>query len=327
MAITGSSGSVSQAKKARFRLKHPKSMIQRPSEPRGWICLGWRSIYVLPTATGCAFLLSLAVMLLLAINYQNSLAYALCFLLGSVFMLSLIPAWRALYGLKMQAVDSPAVFVGQRALYRLHLEPYVSKAGVCLGDSVDTLKPPSPLGDTQASFQQLQPSVRRGWCSGGVIRVESRVPFGLWVAWSWVDPEWTVLVYPKPIPTQSLNAQTNEDQGDPQPHAGLGDYNGVRRWQPGESMRRLDWKAFSREQGLLAKDFIALSSFCDVLDFEALSGDTELRLSYLCHELLLRAKTTQPFSLRLPGKHLGPDYGMSYLHECLQALALYRGKE
>lgn len=326
MVITGSSRTLKQDKKGRFW--QPTSRVQRPREPGGWISLGWRSIYVLPTATGLAFVLSLLVMLLLAINYQNSLAYALCFLLGSVFILSVIPAWRALYQLRIRAMDSPAVFAGQQAQCHLRLEPFFADGAVRFGYSIAALKPPSFLAEAVGCFQQTLQTTQRGWCYGGVIRVESRVPFGLWVAWSWVDPEWRVLVYPKPIPAQFIKNPTSSDQGSPQTQSGMGDYNGVRTWQSGESMRRLDWKAFSREKGLLVKDFVALSSTdTDLLDFDAFSGDTEQRLSHLCHELLLRAPTLKPFSVHVPGKRLGPDCGAAYVQSCLQALALYGVKE
>src|SRR5690606_34681237 len=52
--------------------------------------LNYRSIFIFPTRPGLVFLAMLAVLLLAAINYQNSMLYAFTFLLGAVFALSIL---------------------------------------------------------------------------------------------------------------------------------------------------------------------------------------------------------------------------------------------
>ena len=58
---------------------------------------------------------------------------------------------------------------------------------------------------------------------------------------------------------------------------GVDDYQGLKPWQPGDSKRRLHWKAFSRGQGLLVKDFVALAGHEPLLDLALLEGDLEAR--------------------------------------------------
>lgn len=43
------------------------------------ISLNSKRVYVLPTKAGLAFMLLLFIILLVGINYQNNLAYGLCF--------------------------------------------------------------------------------------------------------------------------------------------------------------------------------------------------------------------------------------------------------
>jgi uncharacterized protein (DUF58 family) len=104
---------------------------------------------------------------------------------------------------------------------------------------------------------------------------------------------------------------------------GSEDFQGLKSYQPGDSKRRLHWKAYSRGQGLLVKDFAALSGRDPLLDFEALAGDVELRLSLLCYWVLQLSARQQPFALSLPGQVLAPACGEQHREACLRALALF----
>ena len=84
--------------------------------------LNQRRIFIIPSRVGAAFMLALLLMLLAAINYQNSLAYGLTFLLASVFIVAILHTYRNLAGLVLQAGGTTAAFVGEQALLRVRLE-------------------------------------------------------------------------------------------------------------------------------------------------------------------------------------------------------------
>ncbi|EXF44213.1 hypothetical protein BAY1663_03355 [Pseudomonas sp. BAY1663] len=71
------------------------------------------------------------------------------------------------------------------------------------------------------------------------------------------------------------------------------------------------------------KDFASLLGSDPLLDFDALPGDTEQRLSLLCHWVVQLSERQQPFALRLPAGTIGPDSGQAHLDACLRALALH----
>lgn len=289
--------------------------------------LDQRRIFVMPTAVGMAFLLALLLMLIAAINYQNSLAYALTFLLGSVFFVAILHTWRNLAALVLQAGGSQAVFLGEQARLRVRLEsPGRLYQAVALGWPRSGLQLVDvPAGGT-CEVELSLPSEHRGWLRPGRLRVESRFPLGILVAWSWVDLQLAALVYPRPtagdLPQVGSLA---EEQNDGARASGTGgdDYQGLRPWQSGDSRRRLDWKAFSRGQGLLVKDFSALVGQEPMLDFDALDGDIEARLSLLCHWVVELAERQQPFALRIAATTIGPDTGADHRSRCLRELALF----
>ncbi len=60
----------------------------------------------MPTRAGMGLLLLLFIMLIGAINYQNSLVYAVVFTLGSLFWVGLHHTYRNLAGMELQATGS-----------------------------------------------------------------------------------------------------------------------------------------------------------------------------------------------------------------------------
>ncbi|PAU65328.1 hypothetical protein BZL41_07215 [Pseudomonas sp. PIC25] len=292
--------------------------------------LNQRRIFIIPTRVGLAFGIALLLMLLAAINYQNSLAYALTFLLGSLFIVAILHTYRNLAGLIIRAGGGGAVFVGEQARFRVRLESAGrAHQAIALGWPPATLQALDVPAQGLSECELSQPALRRGWLRPGRLRIESRFPLGILVAWSWVDLDQALLVYPRPLEGDlplSVGAQENEDdEGRRAQGPGADDYQGLKPYQPGDSKRRLHWKAFSRGHGLLVKDFAALAGRDLCLDFDALEGDPEHRLSLLCHWVLQFSERLQPFALRLPDQFLPLDNGEAHREACLRALALYGG--
>ncbi|MBA1275133.1 DUF58 domain-containing protein [Stutzerimonas azotifigens] len=295
--------------------------------PAASVRLDQRRIFILPTAVGIAFGVALLLMLLAAINYQNSLAYGATFLLGSVFVVTILHTWRNLAGLVLQAGGAAPVFVGEQARLKVRLESLgPAYQAVALGWTESGLQLLDVPAKGISEVELAMPALRRGWLRPGRLRVESRFPLGILVAWSWVDLELAALVYPRPLEGElpwSAGADDSEDEGVRAQGAGADDYQGLKPWQPGESRRRLHWKAYSRGQGMLVKDFAALVGRDLLLDLDALDADLETRLSLLCHAVLELTDRQRPFMLKLGEQVLGPGDDQAHRDQCLRALALY----
>ena len=300
--------------------------IPRASQVR----LNQRRIFIIPTRAGMAFGLALAPMLLVAINYQNSLAYALTFLLLAVFLVAILHTFRNLTGLTLKAAGGAPVFLGEQAHFRVTLESAGrGHQAIALG----WLPAPLQVQDVPAQggcdVELHLPTQRRGWLRPGRLRVESRFPLGLLVAWSWIDLDQTLLVYPQPVPGDlALTDGGADGDGEEGVHVlgtGSDDFQGLRAYQPGDSRRRLHWKAYSRGQGLFIKDFATLAGRDLWLDLERVDGDLEHRLGLLCHWVLQFSARGQPFGLRLGNICIEPDIGEAHRDACLRALALFGG--
>lgn len=297
-----------------------------PPAPR--VQLDHRRIYIVPSASGWGYLFTLALIFLAAVNYQNSMAYALAFCLGGVFVVAMLHTYRNLSGLVLLAETPVPVFAGEQAQVRLSLEGSERRhVALCVGWTANLLQRIDlELGAGQP-VALLLPTQERGWLRAPRLRVQTQFPLGLLRAWSWVDLDQRVLVYPNPqpgpLPARSGPAIDAEDHGWHVQANGVDDFQGLQTYHPGDSWRRLHWKAYSRGQALLVKTFTDVTGQDPALDFDALDGPVEARLSVLCHWVLTLAAQGRPFALTLPGQHLLAAADEPHREASLSALALY----
>lgn len=306
--------------------RFPDRWLQRRIPPGPSVQLDQRRIFIMPTLLGLAYVGALLLMLIAAINYQNSLAYALTFLLGSLFVVAILHTWRNLAGVLLRGAGSTPAFAGEPARLRVRLESCGrAHQALRLGWSANGMQETQVPAGGASEVELSVPSTRRGWLRPGRLRVESRFPLGILVAWSWVDLQLAGLVYPRPLAGELPHTAGDGDEPHDNSRAliGVDDFQGLKPWQPGDSRRRLDWKAFSRGQGLLVKDFSEPLGDEALLTLDGLSGDIEARLSLLCHRVMELSVRQQAFTLRLGAQQLGPGTGDAHRDACLRALALF----
>src|SRR5690606_12574651 len=95
--------------------------VVRRSPKGAKVVLRHKSIYVLPTRYGLAFLALLAAMWLLGTNYENNLILATAFLLLSTLIVSTLYTYKNLSGLMFQPVGTGSGFVGTHAQFSLRV--------------------------------------------------------------------------------------------------------------------------------------------------------------------------------------------------------------
>ena len=299
--------------------------LNRRIPPASSVELNQRRVFILPTRQGGAFGLALLVMLLAAINYQNSLAYGLTFLLLSLGVVTILHTYRNLAGLRLTALGADPVFAGERAGFRVRLEsPRRARQAIAVGWPERPLEYADLAGDAAAEVLLFHPTERRGWLRPGRLRVESRFPLGLLVAWSWVDLRQQALV-PSAAGRRAIPRAGRggcRDQGRALASTGVDDYQGLRAYQPGDSRRRLRWKAFSRGQGLLVKDFAALGGKTCGWNSSASAGTSKVAWAACAMQSWNspRGSSLWPGAARYApatGQRRGPA------RACLRALALF----
>jgi uncharacterized protein (DUF58 family) len=296
---------------------------------KGTVVLVHRRVYIVPTALGYLFALTLGILLIGSINYALSLGFGLTFLLAGMGLAGMAHTARNLARMAVSVGRAEAVFAGEAAQFRLYL------------DARGTFDRPAILARHVASRAQLVvdvpaggmsevvlpvPATQRGWLPLGRVMLETRFPLGVFRAWSYVEPEARCLVYPRPehsaLPAPNAEAARGALRS---PMPGNDDYAGLRTYQLSDSPRHVAWKAVARSDEMLTKQFTGEAAAELWLEWNRLSPSmgAEQRLSRLAGWVIAAERAGINYGLRLPGAEIEPAHGEAHHNACLTALALY----
>lgn len=300
-------------------------MRTAPLDTDGAAQIRSRHIYILPTGSGVLLGGVLLLMLLGSLNYQNNLGLFLTFLMGSVALVAMHHTWFNLLHLRVEARGGPPVFAGEEALFTITLsDPGIRvRSDLCLVGSDEKARV-ARGGSAQLGLRLT--TTNRGWRYLKRVGIETRHPLGLFRAWTQVQTQAQVLVYPNPAAhgpepplLPAVGESTVGDLG-----VGADDFVGPRAYRPGDSPRHLDWKALARERGLVVKQFGGDQSAQVWLDMATLpTADLETRLGLLCRQVVDAAEAGLSYGLRLPGVSIPLGRGDAHRHRCLEALATF----
>jgi uncharacterized protein (DUF58 family) len=286
-----------------------------------------KSTYILPTRAGFLLVGIILLMMIAATNYQNNLAFLLTFLILSLGLVSILFTFKNLQGLIFKIGMVESVFASQMLQVCIHLSSQSKQnhftIGTGLSDSSVYFTDVLSEHDNQIIIP-IQ-SQYRGWFKLPRIMATSSFPFGLLKVWTWFQFATPVLIYPKPIepPVKAEQGGYDEEEGATKV-SGSDDLYGLKNYQAGDPISRIDWKALARERGLFSKEFVAYQSQDLVFDWSDFpTVEKELRLSYLCYLVVEASKCNYEYSLRLPETYIPKDSGEQHKKKCLRALALF----
>ncbi len=293
----------------------------------GPVFLAQRRVYILPSKMGVYFAAMMLVMLLGAVNYNNSLAYALTFLLASVFFIAILHTYRNLLHLRIDVEQAPAVFCGDVAQVPVMLDNRRNAARYAIKLQLHDQQHINidVAGDQWQRNNVPLRTTQRGQHAVPRLTLETGFPLGLFRAWAYVQRDVSYLVYPAPdqhhrLPDKSsyhLDLQGDRGQG-------ADDFAGLRNYHAGDSLRHIHWKTVARRQGMFTKQFGGDRAVELWLDWDSLPTlDTEARLSRLTRWVLDASAAQVNYGLRLPNVHIPLNTGLIHQQHCLQALALY----
>ena len=291
--------------------------------------LGRKNIYIVPSKTALALLVMIAVLFVLGINFQNALVYGVCFWLLALLLINIFYTWRNLAGLSLQAVGVEPCFAGEKAVTEIALNSPNAQAKFALvlswagQDEVQV-----NLVNTASARVKLSHLTRqRGWFMPPRLRIASRYPTGLALAWAYLQPQVRGVVYPSPQLQQGvLQGQTSAiSNADGLEIAdGSSDFAGVRDYQTGDTPKRIYWKKFAQTGKLYTKAFVDYASHDVWLDWDSLPiTGVEARLAHLCSQVLAFHQAQRQFGLKLPDQTIPIGKGDAHQAQCLRALALY----
>ncbi|MBV0932254.1 DUF58 domain-containing protein [Marinobacterium weihaiense] len=315
-----------QLQGARRRIRRWMLSRQQPARSHR---LTQNRIFILPTRAGSVYLLLLVLLLVMAINYENNLIYALTFLLLGVFMSAIFHTYSNLAGIEVEVQDAQPCFAGEQAGFEIELKGSArrTREQLQLQLAAQTLPRILDVVQTRQRVQLDCPAAQRGWLRPGGLRLQTTFPLGLFRAWAWLNLDAKVLVYPAPLDVplpSALQPATGQGQDSLSRRAGEDDFGGLTRFEPGMSPRQVDWKSYARGRGLHAKQFEGHQDPDLWLDLDMLGGEAlERRLSKLTGWVLELSRRDVRYGIKLGSFVLPPASGEGQRTRALSALALY----
>lgn len=300
--------------------------LDRRIPPSAQITLTQRNIFIFPTKTGFAFGGLIVLLILGAINYQASLVYGVAFLLGSLFLVTILYTFRNLSGLQLQLVGARPAFVGEdvEISIRVMRPEGRSREGVQLGwpDSImQWAELAEQATDTVRLYVQAH---RRGYFNPGRLLVETYFPLGLLRAWTWVDLNVQALVYPKPVFGDFPRTVTGQrDEGQLVDPLGSDDFHDIRPYRPGDPTRHILWRSYARSNELMVKQYASYIEPRLWLTLDNVEGNLEEKVSRLTGLALKATRLEREFGLDLGTVKIRPGRGDAHLEQILKELALY----
>ena len=286
-----------------------------------------RRLYILPTRAGLAFGLLLLVMLIAGLNYTNSLALLLTFVIGGFILVGMHECQRTLQGLELVQADIADCYAGDEGVVELH---YVNPTAApkralqvrCGSERATAFElAPGALLTVPVNFQ----APHRGRHPLPRLELASTAPFGLFRCWTWLHLPLEFLVYPQPAGSRPLPRALARVVGQARATApGEDQWASLRPYQSGDNLRSIAWKAVARGAPLMVGQYEGAGGADHVLSFVGLEAlELEIRLSQVCAWAQTCARLNAASALRLPGVELPLGRGAAHHMALLRALALY----
>ena len=313
----------------RFRLGAASWAERRQGPDPLNLILRRRRVYILPSRLGITFGILVFTMILGALNYASSMGFALAFLLTGLCLVAMHHCHSNLLGTRIRFSGARPVFAGEPCEFRLAVgnDARVARYELTLHhDDFHTQPQDLRPGETR-SLALSVPTQERGLVKLRRCSIATRYPGNLFRAWSWLHMDAECIVYPEPTTHgRPLPVSGGGDGSRGVAERGDADFAGLKTAATGDPPQRIAWKAYARNEELLAKQFAGGEQREQILEWNELAGlDTEDRLSQLTRWCLDATETGSAFGLVIPGTTISLGSGRNHLHECLKALALFTG--
>lgn len=311
-----------------LRQRMDRYIAARNPVSSGQILLHNRRLYILPTRFGYLYAIMQIVLLLAAINYQNSMAYVLTFLLTALGIISLWQTHKNLLGISVQLNTPKPVFQGEDLILQftlIHENPIQRYA---IGIQYLNAAPEyTRLQPDQASTISLAlPAIRRGLFRPAGVVIFTRYPTGLFHAWSWLKFDVPILIYPKPL----YDIKLRESLADPEHSKSTvnttdgDDFAGLREHRQGESLRHISWKAYAQGRGMLTKTFQGHASPSLWINWSDMTATAqEARLAQMTALVIQANQLSQNYGVNLPGQEIAQHSGSAHFANCLKQISCY----
>ncbi len=295
--------------------KRIRDWQNRRLPPVKQVRLTQRQVFIFLSREGGLYALMMLAIFIAGINYANNLVLGLCFFLGSVLVVVLHHTFNNLSGLLLEAIDASDSEAGAYTHYRIRMTPKGRQIACQIKLEWDDQVHILPVLDRATLMTVQLKTPTRGKFLPPRLKISTVYPLGILRAWTYVrfsEPAWV-----SPLPIEGiLNGQrtlSNDDDESVLRVAGQDEFDDLRTFIEGESLAHVSWAHLARGQGTLTKRFSDPCGREQLLDYNAMHGSHELRLSQLAY--WVKRLTEEQVSFELKVRHQSLPVGQGLLHQ------------
>lgn len=304
-------------------------VLRRVHRVPGPIEIARNRVYIVPTRFGWGFAITIMVMLAGAMNYSNSMAFALAFLLMGLGLVCMHHTHANLAHVLLRAGRVQPVYAGEIAHFEILIDNAAAHPRYSLAAGWARESYGEPACDVPPQgFNAIvlaRPTQQRGWHEAGIFSISTEFPLGLFHAWTWAQLDMRCLVFPlpaKPGMPPPLSAGSGGTAG--AGRSGQDEFAGLRDYQRGDALRSIHWKSLPKSNTPMVKQFSETVEQALWLNWDEVPlPDVEARLSQFARWILEADAEGRAYGLRMPGTNIAPGHGEAHRFECLKALALF----
>jgi uncharacterized protein (DUF58 family) len=313
--------------KTRLRGRMARWIRKRQGPDSLPLTLSRRRLYILPTRAGIGFALLMVLMLVAGLNYANSTALFLTFLLIGFTLVTMHQCHRNLLGARLLVATAQPTFAHRTGTLNLTFENpgAAPRFRITAGVGDEPAAPADLPAQGRGGIELPLAAPKRGLVRVDRVRLVTTHPFGLFRTWTWVHAPIEMLVYPHPYGSLPMPTHHGNRSGARSvTNTGSDEWLGLRPFRDGDSPRQVDWKAYAREAPLLVKEYSASGAELRMFDFDALGNlQLEARLGQLARWVVDAEQSGERYGMTLPNRYIKPDRGPEHRHQCLAALAMF----
>ena len=295
------------------------------------IKLGFRNLYIFPNLFGLYWILTSTVLYILGINLENNFTIFICYLMITVFIISLFLTHFNIHGLELISTNQEINFVNSKIGYKVILFSTKYRNNIKL----KFLNADNSFILIEAIHGKIIKSLpienrKRGIYKPDIIYGESSSPLSLFTCWFYWKPENKIIVAPERKKGKVYYAPKNNDE-----NSKSSDFNNsfgdelkeLKVYKEGENKSLIHWKYLAKTKILLSKKFDNKVSKINWLVLNT-NISLEKALENLSYEIYGHYKANNMYGVMLSKSNfINPSDNKKHYLKSMAMLASFKNEE
>ena len=293
-----------------------KSLLKRLSKGK--------QVYIIPSKSGGKFVFMNFTLLIIGLSYASNMVLIVTFLMVTFFILQMLLVHQIIQEIKKITIDITDDFSNIGINFKINFSTPVKenyqqlKATLLLTDQTRiTLDSPKLINDKIVEYNLL--NIPRGHYNIEKIIIHTDSKKSLFYVWRYFKIIKNFYSYPVPVSKESkkkVNSRLSTL------HSGTF-YEQHLPNRIGLNSKRIDWKLYARKETLYVKKFIEEISDSVDINYSALKGSKEEKLSQMSYLINQCYHQSVPWKITLPTKHLDASTSRSHYTKSLEAISVF----